>query len=84
MILRATGIMALLCAAFLALLLIGPKRGATKLPLSERGCLILLKLAAWLEHVGTAWDCAILRYRIEKADTYIEMASTAEREGRPA
>jgi hypothetical protein len=49
-------------------------------PLSERVCLAMLRFAAWLENVGTAYDAAILRYRMERRLVCIEMASTAERQ----
>lgn len=64
-----------------ALLVFAPSRGEGR-PLSERLVLRLLLLAAWLEHVATAWDAAIVRYRLERALLCIEMQSTSEREGR--
>ena len=51
------------------------------LPLSERMVLTMLRLAAWLERVATAWDAAIVRYRMERKLTVIEMESTRERVG---
>lgn len=76
---QAIGGTVLLSAAFFALLLLGPKRGG-KLPWSERACLALFRLAGWIERTATAWDAAILRYRMEKATSYIEMESTRHRE----
>jgi hypothetical protein len=55
-----------------------------RLPLSERAVLTLLRLAAWLERIGAAWDSAIVRYRLEGMATTICLESTAEREGRRA
>jgi hypothetical protein len=50
-----------------------------KYPISERACLLILRFAAWAEAVATAYDAAILRYRMERRAASIEMASTAER-----
>jgi hypothetical protein len=65
----------LIVAGFLALV-----SGHRHLPLSERVCLRLLELAAWLDDLGSAWDGAILRYRHERQLTQVVMESTAERQ----
>jgi hypothetical protein len=61
--------------AVLALLMLAPQRYAG-MPLSERAVLSLLRLAGWIERTATAWDAAILRYRMEKEVTVIELEST--------
>ena len=48
-------------------------------PLSERACLTLLRACAWRYAVGAAWDAGILRYRMERELTDIEMKSTTAR-----
>jgi hypothetical protein len=70
-------------AMLLAIVILAPRRGSG-LPAVERGCLTLFRLAAWLERLGSAWDAAIVRYRLERMALVIDLASTREREGRRA
>ena len=62
----------------LALVTLAPRR-YTGMPLSERAVLSLLRLAAWMERTGCAWDAAIVRYRMEQETTVIELESTQRR-----
>lgn len=69
-----------LAAAFMLLVLycFAPRRRDWRPP-SEQFTFTLLRLAAWLEHVGTALDCAIVRYRMERQATEIVLQSTETR-----
>ena len=62
----------------LALVTLAPRR-YTGMPLSERAVLSLLRFAAWIERSATAWDAAIVRYRMEQESTVIELESTQRR-----
>jgi hypothetical protein len=71
-------ILLLLCAggSMVALVLL---TRPSHLPLAERIIYRVLAFAAFCERLGTALDCGLLRYRLERRLVVIEMESTRQR-----
>lgn len=61
-----------------AFLMFAPRREG-RMPVTERAIRALIHVAAWLEHIATALDAGLLRYRAERRLLLIELASTEAR-----
>ena len=70
----------IVCGFALYLLAKSVWRSHREYPFSERLCLRVLRVGAWLECVGWAYDRAIIEYRIERRNAaVIELVSTGQR-----